>query len=302
MSTGGVTVRGGQVRPDFQFRRILVLTDFSRGAKSALDCARLIARRFNSKLLLLHVIPSALFQYISPDTRTDGLESAREFADREMHTLLNDSSLQGLQREGLIAEGAIWPIISETIESREIDLITVATHSGHSEKNLLLGSTADQVYRMVDCPILTVPPEFSSRPNVKLQRLLFATKFMPHNERAADVAHSLECGPDGQLTVLHVVEEASESPLQSHKIVKDFLVKRMRKDLPDTCTNVCKPQFEVRFGKPADEILSASQQFNSELILLGLRNKQRAAGHLPSAVAYSIVCQSNCPVLTFHQK
>jgi nucleotide-binding universal stress UspA family protein len=302
MSTGSVTIRGDQVRPDFQFRHILVLTDFSRGAKSALDCARFIARRFHSKLFLLHVIPSALFQFISAESAADALLRAREFADREMSRLLSDPASEGLQQEGIVAEGAIWPTISETIKSREIDLITIGTHSGHSEKKLVLGSVADQIYRMVDCPILTAPPEFASRPDAKLQRLLFATKFMPHNERAAGFAHSLECGPDGHLTVLHVVEEANESPLQSHKIVKDFLVKRMRKDLPDSCSNSCQPKFEVRFGKPADEILSASEQFNSELILLGLRNQQRAAGHLPSAIAYSIVCQANCPVLTLHQK
>jgi nucleotide-binding universal stress UspA family protein len=302
MSTGSVIVRGDQVRPDFQFRNILVLTDFSRGAKSALDCALSIARKFRSKLFLLHIIPTALFQYMSPESASEASLLAREFAEREMQRWLNEVDLQGLEHEGIVAEGAIWSTISDTIKSREIDLLAIGTHSGRSEKKPLLGSVADQIYRLADCPVLTAPPEFSAGQEIKLKRLLFATKFMPHNERAAGFAHSLECGPEGHLTVLHVVEEPNESSLQSHKIVKDFLVKRMRKDLPASCSNQCRPEFEVRFGKPADEILSASKQFQSELILLGLRTKQRAAGHLPSAVAYSIVCQADCPVLTLHQK
>ena len=48
------------------------------------------------------------------------------------------------------------------IKSREIDLLAIGTHSGRAEKKLVFGSVADQIYRLVDCPVLTAPPEFSS--------------------------------------------------------------------------------------------------------------------------------------------
>lgn len=302
MPIGSVTVREDQVPPDFQFRRILVLADFSRGAKSALECARSIARKFQSKIFLLHVIPSGLFQFISEESAKDVLVRAKEFVEREMQHLVNDPGAQDLRQEGIVAEGAVWPTVSEAIKTHEIDLITMGTHSGGPEKKLVLGSVADQVYRMADIPILTVPPEIAANQNVKLQRLLFATNFMPHNELAAKAAHSLECSSEGRLTVLHVIEEPSESSLESHNIVKDFLIKRMKKELPPAREALCKRRFEVRFGKPVEEILSASNQLQSELILLGLRTRQRAAGHLPSALAYSVVCQATCPVLSLHQK
>lgn len=53
MSTGSITLRGGQVRAESEFRRVWVLTDFSSGAKAALKCARAIARRFHSRIFSL---------------------------------------------------------------------------------------------------------------------------------------------------------------------------------------------------------------------------------------------------------
>ncbi len=302
MAILSASFRGDQVRPEFQFHRILVLTDFFRGAQSALVCARAIARRFNSKIFLLHVIPSSVFQFISPESAAEALRRAKEFAELEMQKLLDDPDAAGLQQEGIVAEGPVWPTIAEKIKSLEIDLLAMGTQSGGSEKKLVLGSSSDQIYRLADCSILTAPPDLASHQGPGLNRLLFATNFMPHNERAATAAHSLQCAPGGQLTVLHVVEEPGESSQQSHAIVKDFLVQRMRKGLPSACREQCGPQFEVRFGKPVDEILAASKELHSELILLGLRTTQRTAGHLPSAVAYGIVCQANCPVLSLHQK
>jgi nucleotide-binding universal stress UspA family protein len=302
MSAASIITRGDQVRPEFEFQRILVLSDFSPGAKSALKCARAIARKFHSKILLLHVIPSGVFQLMSQDSGANALQRAKEFAEREIQVLLEEGKSSGIVEEALVLEGQLWPIISETIRSHQIDLIAMGTHSGTSEKKLVLGSVAERIYRMADCPILTSPPEYSSRDDIGIQRILIATDFKPHTERAAFVAHSLGCGPHEKLTLLHVVEEPSESSVQSNKIVREFLEKRMAKSMPAPCTGHCAPEYEVRFGKPADEILSASVEMDSDLIFIGARVKQRAAGHLPSALAYSIVCRATCPVLTIHQK
>lgn len=300
MQLGSESFRGDQVRPELTFRQILVLTDFSRGAKSALQCARAIGRKFQSALCLLHVIPSGVFRFLSSESATETVLKARAYAEREMKQLLEEGKSLGFAEEGIVAEGPLWPTISEIIKSRQIELLAMGTHGGGASKKLVLGSVAEQVFRMADCAILTAPPESTISNNLELLRILFPTDFKPHNQRAASLAHSVACGR--HLTVLHVVEEPSESPRESNKLVKEFLVKRMSKSLPSQCMARCTPEYEVRFGKPAKEILAASRQQLSDLIFLGLRAAQRTSGHLPSALAYSIVCGAECPVLTVHQK
>jgi nucleotide-binding universal stress UspA family protein len=143
-----LTSRGDQVRPDFEFQRVLVLTNFSRGANSALQCTRAIAPRFNSKLFLLHVIPSSVFRFISPNCAAETIHLAKEFAEREMQMLLDEGKLAGLVEEGIVVEGQLWPTISEAISSLQIDLIAIGTHSRTSEQKMALGSFAEQIYRM----------------------------------------------------------------------------------------------------------------------------------------------------------
>ena len=294
---------GIDARPGLQFQRSLVPTDFSSGARGALACARSIAVNFQSKIILLHVIPTDVFELASPKTSLDAVTQARQFAQQQLDRLAGEGESLGIVHETLIAEGSAWSMISETIKSNQIDLVAVGTHGKSDSKKLALGSVAEKIYRMVDCPILTVPAqmEIPSGGKVELQHLLFATNFKPHNERAAAAAHLFESHQKVRLTVLHVVEDSGKSSSPSQKLVEEFMIKRMRKMLPEDCLERCKPDFVVRFGKPAEEILASAEQLKSDLILLGLRAAPRAAGHLPSPVAYSIVCQSTCPVLTLHQ-
>jgi nucleotide-binding universal stress UspA family protein len=220
-----------------------------------------------------------------------------------MQRLMSDGGAQGIAHEGIIAEGTVWPMISETVKSRQIDLLAVGTHGKTNSKKLVLGPVAEEIYRMADCAILTVPPQIESTAEgePELKQLLFAANFKPHNERAASIAHLLECRQQMKLTMVHVVEESGESSLPSQKLVEEFMINRMRKALPEGCVAECKPEFAVRFGRPAAEILATAKERRADLILLGLRAMQRTPGHLPSAIAYGIVCQSSCPVLTLHQ-
>src|SRR5260370_42545864 len=107
MSSGCATVRGDQVRPNFEFRRLLVLSDFSRGAKSALNCAQAIARKFQSKIFLLHLIPSGVFQFVSSDSGTEALLRAKEFAEQQMNVLLDELKTLGLVEAGIVVKGQL---------------------------------------------------------------------------------------------------------------------------------------------------------------------------------------------------
>ncbi len=303
MSNDTLEVQGGQVRPALKFQNILVATDFSAGARRALECARKIASKFESRIFLLHVIPSDIFELASPEKSREALAKAREFAQQQFHRLMNEAGTLGIVHECIVTEGSVWPVISETVNSRRIDLLAVGTHGKTHSKKLVLGPVAEEIYRMADCPILTVPPhiEISEGREIEFNRLLFAANFKPHNERAASIAHQFECRNAMKLTMLHVVEDSAESSLPSQKLIEEFIVNRMQKALPKCCLSNCQAEFEVRFGKPVVEILASARQRHSDLILLGLRATQRTPGHLPSAIAYGIVCQATCPVLTLYQ-
>jgi nucleotide-binding universal stress UspA family protein len=156
------------------------------------------------------------------------------------------------------------------------------------------------MFRLSECPILTVTAH-AEKPTLAaegVRRILYATNFKPHSERAAAYAHSLEREHGARLTVLHVVEDQLQSPKSSQGILRDFMVRRMKKGLPAECLGNCEPEFQIRFGDPGEQILSVAHEEHSDLIILGLRAAVQTDGQLPSAIAYKLVCQATCPVLT----
>jgi nucleotide-binding universal stress UspA family protein len=298
MSTGRMIAISHPANPVVQFQRILVATDFSAGARAALDYALGIARRYQSKVFLVHVIPA--LQYVSPEGSEEAIQQAKKFAAREMQRLVEEAECAGMVREEILCGGRVWPFLQDFAKSHAVDLMALGTHGRTAAKKQLLGPVAEEIFRLAECPILTVGAR-SEKPSLAtdgVHRILYATNFKPHSERAAAFAHSLEREHGAKLTVLHVVED--ELPLResNHGIIRDFLLRRMRKGLSAACVGNCEPEFQVRFGDPAEQILAVAREQHSDLIILGLRSGMYTAGQLPSAIAYKLVCQAACPVLT----
>jgi len=259
----------------------------------------------DGKLFLAHVIPSHLFQFVSPELSEETLVKAKEYASAELRELVESVSLGGLVHEEILGEGQVWPVLQGIIKEKKIDLVAIGTHGRTSKERLLLGAVAEEIFRTADCALLSVGPEVAGESGkaAELQRLLYATNFKPHAERAASFAYAFERDHPAHLTVLHVVESPENSQIESHEIVREFLMNRMRKGIPEACMNRCEPELMLRFGEPAQEILRAAQEGHSDLIVLGLRAAKRLAGHLPSATAYrhglpvSLPCPDTSPII-----
>jgi len=300
MSTGRVVAREDLVAPVVQLQRILIATDFSSGARSALDYALGMAHKLQSKIFLVHAIPSVVSQYVSPEAKEEVIQSARDFAAREMKRLVEEAGCADLVQTEILCCGPIWPQLQDFAKMNAVDLIVLGTHGRNATKKALLGPVAEEIFRLAERPILTVGARAETAEVIRegIRRILYATNFKPHAERAAGFAYALEREQNAHLTVLHVVEEPVNTPKSSHEIVEEFMVQRMKRGMPSVCVGKCEPTFQVRFGEPAEQILALARADRSDLIVLGMRSGKRATGQLPSAVAYKLACQSPCPVLS----
>src|SRR5262249_18419171 len=113
MSSGRVIARQELGNPVVRFQRILVATDFSQEARSALDFALAIARSFQSKVYLVHVIPTGALQYVSPEGTEELSRQAQQFAEREMQRLVGDSGCAGQVQPAILPGTAIWPLLQD---------------------------------------------------------------------------------------------------------------------------------------------------------------------------------------------
>lgn len=162
--TGG----NGSARREASFGKILMPIDFSECSMKGLEYAKALARRFGSKLVLLH---SVAFQYyITSDEypRYDlpVLMRQAEKASRHQMRLLKTMDWDGIEVELSLQIGhAGQQICARALEHRA-DLIVTTTHGTTGFKHILVGSTAEYVVQHASCPVLVVPsherPAFSA--------------------------------------------------------------------------------------------------------------------------------------------
>ncbi|HEV8384879.1 MAG TPA: universal stress protein [Candidatus Acidoferrales bacterium] len=286
-------------------RNILLATDFSHSSDAALAHAASIARRYDAKMFLAHVIRPDAYQLVPPEATTVALEQTRRYAEQQMASLLISGRLRDIPHQVLLGTGELWPVLSDLMSRHEIDLIVVGTHGRTGVRKLLLGSAAEEIFRMASCPVLTVGPKVETPADATLvrdplsrRRFLYATDFTAHSERAAAYAVSLAQENQAHLTLLHVVKEAADVSEHNRARLVGFVTKRLRALLPDEADLWCEPEIIVQFGEPADAILKVAAETKAELIALGVRKAGTFPGHLPPATAYKVVCQATCPVLT----
>lgn len=281
-------------------QNVLFASDFSSASDAALSHAMSIARRYDSQIYVAHVIRADLFQMVPPEETTALLENARRHAETEMANLLISGRLRGVPHQVLISQGDLWSVLAESIEKHQIDLVVVGTHGRTGVRKLLLGSAAEQIFRLAPCPVLTVGPQAPSAtpPEAEFRRILYATDFTPHSDRAAAYAASLAQEHGARLTLLHVVQDVHDPSARNSATLMDFFKNRLRALLPSSAELWCEPELVVGFGAAAESILRNAEEREEDLVVLGIRRTGTFSGHLPPATAYKVACQAHCPVLT----
>jgi nucleotide-binding universal stress UspA family protein len=288
----------GQTR--LALHNILFATDFSAVSEMALRYAVAIARRYDAHLEVSHVIRPDTYQLVPPEATTMVLSQARRYAEQEMANLLVSGRLRDIPHQVHLGEGELWPVISNLLERHEIDLIVVGTHGRTGVRKLLLGSAAEEIFRLSACPVLTVGPHVSGEVSeeAELRHILYATDFTPASARAAAYAFSLAQEHQAHLTLMHVVENGAHASPHNEALMREFFVKRLHELLPAGAEVWCEPDFAVEFDKASAGILRVATDKKADLIVLGVHRTANFPGHLPPATAYEVVCQSLCPVLT----
>jgi nucleotide-binding universal stress UspA family protein len=280
--------------------KIMVTTDFSEVSDRALDFAIALARRYDARIYLAHVITPDPFQFAEPQLAQATYEKVRQAAEEGITDILISGKLRGVPHEVLMEEGNVWPCLDALIVKNEIDLVVVGTHGRGKVQKLLIGSVAEEIFRKADCAVLTVGPAVKNPggKEVELNHILFATDFGPGAEKAADYAFSLAQEHNATLTLLHVIESAAAYTEESVARQREINVVRMKQLMPPGSENWCKPEFRTTFGTAVEEILVAARESNADLIVMGAKARKSLAGHAPLTIAYNVVSKAPCPVLT----
>ncbi len=285
-----------------RFDNVLYATDFSQTAESAIPFVKTIARHFSSNVLAFHVKPPVVNPMTQPATWPVDIEAAKA-VDRE-HRLDLLHAFDEFNTDVEIDEGDIRSNLEKAIRTHDTDLVVIGTHGRTGVAKILLGSIAEEIFRTVQCPVLTVGPH-SDPAKSNIKKILFATDFASEAPLAATYAVSLAQEFQAELTMMHVVQEPKPGEFSMWSNVQESTKKLLQNLVPADAGAWCKPEFFVERGVAADRILDLANLRDVDLIVLGARPEEGvpgAATHRGIATAHRVVAHAKCPVLTVRTK
>lgn len=278
------------------FKNILFPTDFSPASAHALPCALAIARLYGSKVFVTHAVAPEPPLAIPLEPVPIDLDPVWQEAREKMNRFLETDYIRDTAREGILEQGDLWGVLNDVIERHSIDLIVLGSHGRHGVKKLVLGSTAEQIFRTAVCPVMTVGPDAATMDHSKIRHVVFATDFSPGSLKALPYALSLAEENQAHVTLAHLIPLV---PMLQQEEVREQSLRRLRQLLPPDAADWCEPEFFVGFDFPAEGILHLAAHQNADLIVMGVHSRAaRTSAHLPWAIAYEVVCHAHCPVLT----
>ena len=291
-----------------RIERILCPVDFSVFSARAYDYAQSLARHYQAKLFLQHVVEFNLpaYAYYVPGAYiVEHMQQIRNDACLQLQEFAKRPADYGAPPERILNEGVPAKTILDFAQAQKANLIVMGSHGLQGTDRIALGSVAEKVLRKAACSVLMVrSPEHdfvtpgSGQDPIRLQKILVCTDFSECSKAALEHALSIAAEYHAELSVLHVLEEMPASKdLQS---VTQPLLARINQAIAAEVRGDCTIKPLVRIGKPYLEIIQEAAEGKPDAVIMGVRGRNALDLAVFGSTTHRVIQLGPCPVLAVH--
>lgn len=148
--------------------KIIVACDFSKYTNEILDHAVIMARQLNADLIAVNVINQrdidaityAINQNLMVEKTTSPDHFVRQFKENRLASLkelIEKTAYPQLFRKKIITVGVPFKALIDVIQSENADMIIMGSKGRSAIKDVLIGSTAERMFRYSPIPIYCIP-------------------------------------------------------------------------------------------------------------------------------------------------
>jgi len=289
-------------------KTILVPVDFSERSTHAAEHAVLLSKRFQSKVVLAHVIPPAPFEYAAFDGGAYtgmALHPEQEIqATMEMRICALAQKLragQPLETKVLIGDPA--KEIERLVQELHADLLVMPTHGYGPFRRFILGSLTTKVLHDVSCPVFTGAhiPEVTPFNPEPYKRIGCALDLGPHSEDVLRWAWDFASAYEEDLTVIHAAPLLEVGGLYGDMFPADTrkaLTDAARSEVDKLIAKVgCRAEVHVECADPASYVRDVADKSYVDVLIIGRSPNLGLLGRLRTH-AYAIIREAPCPVIS----
>jgi nucleotide-binding universal stress UspA family protein len=139
------------------YERILIPTDGSECADSAVDHAIDIATQYDAELHVLSVVDTRDMSHSAPAISPQQVEQTlRERAESVVESVAERAADAGVETITAVEPGVPDDVVVEYAADHDCDLVVMGTHGRTGLQRYLLGSVTERTVRRSSVPVLTV--------------------------------------------------------------------------------------------------------------------------------------------------
>lgn len=264
-------------------RTLMLATDLGHRSDRALDRAATLARAWQARLLIVHVLEGGTQRRADlPSWRrvSDPLAEARRRVQRDL------GATQDLALEVIVERGDPDTLIADLAAQYQVDLLVCGVARDEALGRLLLGSTVEGLVKRLPAPLLVV----KRRPHGDYRGLVVASDFTPSARAAAAVAAAW--WPQAQLDLFHAFSLPFEGLLDD----KTRAIEQARRRAMDECRRYLEDAPEVRYantycehGDPAVLLSDLVEAREVDLVVVGTEGRRGLAGMVLGSVAQRVL-------------
>lgn len=275
------------------FKKILALIDFSPVSIHTADEAALIASKFNSELHLLHVSPDSASPYLSlPGPKFFGNAEA----DKELYRL-NKYKLEKIKiylekRFSLSVQtheekGSLLEIVKNCIHSLQINLVVVGASKKTGLKEIIFGSVANSIIRLVKTEVLCIYPESNCK---KLKKIVIPVgEFIP--KRKIRLAYELARKFAANIHLITLGRNVNRNGENYNALMSTYRYIRDLTNIPIECKTV--PGNNI-----AEAAVRYAEKMGADIILINPGSESKFSGGIWEKWGGEIFNHSTIPVLS----
>jgi nucleotide-binding universal stress UspA family protein len=294
-----------------QLRKVAVGVDFSEESEHALEQAALIAKRFDSELVVLHVgaVAPPATRSLLPSVRVwERIVDQQAAEERvKIKAVADRLTKEGLKASHLCIDGDPAEELAKATDDLGADLLVVGTHGHTGAKLFLLGSVAQRAVRRARCDVLVCRelPQPSPPKNI-----LVATDFSAHAERALEVAMELATS-ESRIDIVHCVSPISLTGHAEEGFSLADLWEQIKQEAEEQGKELLEAKkdkgmdlhFEVVEDAAAAGVLAKAKDSSTtyDLIVLGSHGRRGFRRFFLGSVAEKVVRHAPCSTLVVHR-
>lgn len=285
--------------------KILVCSDMSVHADTAIKRAALLVKAFGAKCEVLHAAGLHRFEsygdfYLNTEPVQQDIRKTASLALAQQ--ISRCWPVGADQPAAVILDGDAVPSVASYASAHDVDLVILGSHGADFFEKLFLGTTATRLIKALSVPTLVVrnpttdlyrkvlvPVDFSSYSE---KTLLSIKRFFPHASLV--LMHAFESIFEGHMVHAGV----DESTVHRYRIAaRDDASRRMRLLAETAGFSPQDYSIYLAHGKPYREILAAERSQAVDCIAIGKQGKGFVSEFLLGSVTKHVLLESSADVL-----